>query len=290
MNQPESNDDPQAENLGQKELALTPEPDDTGGSMMPIPESSEPAGDHTSDDACDADALPGSDAKVSETHHREDDQGPGCMPAMVAAAALMGIIGFITCALLTWVIFGKRTEMAVRTLEGSLIPMLEQSLLDPTSKQEVIQEMTVLAENMKANQYENWQSAAIMQRLQKLPILQWGELQSLEQSIRDSDGFDDGERQAALATVQRVKIAVKQHKVFSFDFEDILDPIRQPSNSSLTGFIPKSPLDVDSMREAIRRAELLANRAEVENPEGDQNVRISEILRGEIQAGIESDS
>ena len=290
MNQPESNDDPQAEDLGQQELALTPESDGTDGSMMPMPEPSQPAGDHVSENMRDVDAISGSDTKDSETDPREDDQGPGCMPAMVAAAALMGIIGFITCALLTWVIFGKRTEMAVRTLEGSLIPMLEQSLLDPTSKQEVIQEMTVLAENMKANQYENWQSAAIMQRLQKLPILQWGELQSLEQSIRASNEFDHGEREAALATVQRVKIAVKQHKVFSFDFEDILDPIRQPSNSSLTGFIPKSPLDVDSMREAIRRAELLANRAEVKNSNGDQNVRISEILRGEIQAGIESDN
>lgn len=275
MNQPESNDDPQVEHLDQQELALIHEAGDTDSSNAAA-ESSQPAPE-------------GTDSKESETPPLDDDQGPGCMPAVVAAAALMGIVGFITCALLTWVIFGKRTEMAVRTLEGSLIPMLEQSLLDPTTKQEVIQEMTVLAENMKANQYENWQSAAIMQRLQKLPILQWGELQALEQSIRDSDEFDDGEKQAALSTLQRLKIAVQQHKVFSFDFEDILEPIRQISNSSLTGYIPKSPLDLDSMREAVRRAELLANRAEVENSNSDQNIRLTEILHSEIQAGIEAD-
>ena len=50
----------------------------------------------------------------------EVDHGPGWLPAVMAAVVLMGIVGCILCAFTTWVLFQKRTELAIRTLGWSL--------------------------------------------------------------------------------------------------------------------------------------------------------------------------
>ncbi|MGB1927080.1 MAG: hypothetical protein ACPHL6_11140 [Rubripirellula sp.] len=224
------------------------------------------------------------DQPSSSESETMDQQGPGCMPAVLAAGALMGIAGFITCALLTWVIFQKRTELAVRTLEGSFLPQIEQSLLDPETKQEVIQEVDTLVEKMKSGRYENWQSAGIMQRLQKLPVIQWGELQALEQWINASNPEDlsSNEKSVAISEINRLRVAIKQGKAFSFDLENVLEPIRVPSSSSATGFIPKTPIDRASAMEAVKLAKLLADRSGIGNAD-NQSVSISKIIRAEIQ-------
>lgn len=217
----------------------------------------------------------------------DEDQGPGCMPAMVAAAALMGIVGFITCALMTWVIFQKRTEIAARTLEGSVIPPIEQSLLDPVTKQEVLTEVEDLMARMKSGQIEDWQAAEVMQRILKLPVLQWGELQALEKAIQSASEAEisEEEKQQAIQTLQRLREAISTGKVFSFDLDDVLEPIRQPSRSTTTGTTLKNPISSDDMLEAVRRAELLSNRAGIEAP-SNQEYRMSEILQKEIREGL----
>ena len=61
----------------------------------------------------------------------ESDEGPGCLPAIMAASALIGIVMLVLCAGGTWFLYGKRAEFALRTTRGSLIPAIEQSLLKP---------------------------------------------------------------------------------------------------------------------------------------------------------------
>ncbi len=108
------------------------------------------------------------------------------MPAIVAAMALMGIVGFIVCAFSTWSLFQKRTEFAIRTLQGDYVRQLEQSLLDPATKTSLMREVEKLIADLERGKYENWQSAAIMQRLQRLPVFQWGELQAIEAFLKQS--------------------------------------------------------------------------------------------------------
>ena len=50
---------------------------------------------------------------------QEDNQGPGWLPALMAGSVILGIAGFICCGVSTWVLFQKRTELAVRTLRGT---------------------------------------------------------------------------------------------------------------------------------------------------------------------------
>lgn len=216
----------------------------------------------------------------------DDGQGPGWMPAVLAAMALLGIIGFIFCAFSTWVLFQKRTEFAIRTLEGAYLLQLEQSQLDPQSKSLVIGEINSLIDDLRRGKYENWQAAGIMQRLQRLPVLQWGELQAVDAFLRDAgeDQLSDEERQRGRRELSRLGRAVETGKATSFDLEDVLEPIRRPSATSPSGFDLALPLQTQGVQEVVRRAKLLSDRSGI--PEEDfPEIRIDTILRREIQQG-----
>ncbi len=118
----------------------------------------------------------------------------GCQ-LILAGTVLMGVIGFIVCAFSTWILFQKRTEFAIRTLRGSYIADIEQSLLDPATKSVVVKEIETLAAEMESGKYEDWQAAGVMQRLQRLPVLQWGELQAIDSFLRNrvASRLADGE-------------------------------------------------------------------------------------------------
>jgi hypothetical protein len=208
------------------------------------------------------------------------------MPAVLAATALMGIVGFIVCAILTWVLFQKRTDLAIRTLEGAYIPQLEQSLLDPDTKSAVLGEIEQVIDDLEAGRYENWQAAGIMQRLQRLPVFQWGELQAVEAFLQNAsnDTFTAAERTAGRKQLSRLRRAVEMEKVFSFDFKDVLEPVRRPSNASPSGFELVRPLPPDGVRESIRRAKLLADRSGIPD-ETFEEIRIEQILEREIERG-----
>ncbi len=204
----------------------------------------------------------------------------------MAGMALMGIIGFIVCAFSTWLLFQKRTEFAIRTLQGDYTQQLEQSLLDPASKASVLSEVKALIADMERGKYENWQAAGIMQRLQRLPVLQWGELQAIEAflSKSTSEQWSGEERQEGRKQLGRLRRAVELGKVTSFDFVDILEPVGNPSSSNPGGFELSQPLTVKGVQESIRRAKLLADRSQV--PDEDfQDIRIERILRQEIEQG-----
>lgn len=215
-----------------------------------------------------------------------EDEGPGWLPAIMAGMALMGIIGFIACAFSTWLLFQKRTEFAIRTLQGDYTQQLEQSLLDPASKASVLSEVKALIADMERGKYEDWQAAGIMQRLQRLPVLQWGELQAIEAflSKSTSEQWSGEERQEGRKQLGRLRRAVELGKVTSFDFVDILEPVGNPSSSNPGGFELSQPLTVKGVQESIRRAKLLADRSQV--PDEDfQDIRIERILRQEIEQG-----
>ncbi len=225
-------------------------------------------------------------SEPTEVSQGEDEQGPGWMPAILAATALFAILGFVVCAFSTWILFQKRTEFAIRTLEGGYLAQLEQSQLDLETKTAVVREIEALIEGLKEGQYENWQAAGIMQRLQRLPVLQWGELQAVEAYLEnaDDDALSDEARADGLKQIGRLKQALELNKVTSFDFEDALEPVRKPAPNRPSGQELDLPLKPKAVLETTRRAKQLADRSKVPDQEF-QDIRIERILRREIERG-----
>ena len=215
-----------------------------------------------------------------------EDQGPGWIPAIVAEMALMGIIGFFVCAFATWSLFQKRTELAIRTLQGDYVGQLEQSLLDPATKTSLMREVEMLIADLERGKYENWQSAAIMQRLQRLPVFQWGELQAIEAFLNNSSDKDlsEDDRRNAIKEFSRLRRGVEIGKVTSFDFEEILEPVRRPSAVARGGHELARPLAPKSVLESASRAKRLADRSDVPD-EAFQDVRIESLFRREVELG-----
>ncbi len=232
----------------------------------------------------------------SENQRDPSDEGPGWMPAILAGTLLMGIIGFVVCAFSTWILFQKRTEFAIRTLRGSYIAEIEQSLLDPVTKSAVVKEIETLAADMESGNCEDWQAAGVMQRLQRLPVLQWGELQAVDSFLQKSvaEGQADGQlietEPPALADgrrqLSRLRRAVELGKSTSFEFEDVLQPVRM---SDPSGHRLIQPLTIELAREVVLRARLAADQAKIPDQDFD-NVRLESIVRREIELGLREGS
>ena len=223
------------------------------------------------------------ETEASDREHdvEGDDEGPGWMPAILAGTLLMGIVGFIVCAFSTWVLFQKRTEFAIRTLKGSYVLQLEQSLLDPESKSTLVKEIKGLIADLERGKYENWQAAGIMQRLQRLPVIQWGELQAIEAFLKKQAG---DEQAGQIRQLSRLRQGVELGMVTSFDVEVVLQPVRRPDPDSLTGSQLVQPLNKEQVSEVIHRARLAADRAAVPEQTFD-SMRIDSIVRSEIERG-----
>lgn len=215
------------------------------------------------------------------------------MPAVVASIVLMGIIFFVSCPFLTMFLFQQRTSMAIRTLKGdaqgggSYISVVEQSFLDPDSKAAVIKELKTLVADMERGNYENWQSASIMERLQRLPIIQWGELQAIEAFLTKAG--DDGEPDSeSLLQLNRLRRAIEQGALSSQDIEQVLQPVREPDPSAMTGGRLVQPLTKESVAQVIQLAKLAADRAEI--PDQDfEDIEIAMLVRKAIQEGAFGD-
>ena len=261
----------------------------------------EPAGDRGSGEIS---VAPG-DASQSS-----GDGGPGCMPAVLAATVLMGIVGFVTCGLTTWMLYGKRTELAIRTLEETYLPAVEQSLLGPDEKQAVTAQLRELTMEMKRGSLENWQAGAAMQRLVRCPIIQWGELAAVERWLQRAEperlaagGIDDVE--VARRHLSRLRRAVELDRATAIDVDDVLEPVVLSDRSQLErSLIDASPLWADigerdggpdgqagirdiseRVGDVVARARTVAGRAEVPDRRFD-DVRIERIVRRQIDAAL----
>lgn len=230
------------------------------------------------------DSEPQDDLQGSDNHVEPEryDEGPGWMPAIMAGTVMLGIVGFISCAFSTWFLYQQRTEMALRTLQGSVIPYVEQGLLDPDTKQNVVGELTSLANDLERGMYENWQAAGAMSQLIRIPIYQWGEIQAIEAFLKNEPDDSDSE---SLKQLSRLKRSVELGLAISVDFEHILDPVRVRDPDGPTGFTLKQPMDDEAVAEVVERAKLVADRSEIPD-ELFENIRLESIVGREIERGI----
>jgi len=203
------------------------------------------------------------------------------MPAVLAASALMGIVGFVFCAFSTWMLFQQRVELAVRTLQGAYVEEIEQSLLDPETKRQIVEEIETLTADLQRGKYEDWQAAGIMQNLQRLPLLQWGELQAVETFVRESD-FED--REEYLRHYSQLKRAVEMRLATAMELDDVLQPVRIEDPSRPRGYRLRRPLTEAAVAEVAHRSRLVAKRESIPN-ESFEEVDFAKIVQEAIEQG-----
>lgn len=215
------------------------------------------------DEHPDSDSIPPADhdggPEAAVVGAPDDDDGPGWMPAILAGLVLSGILGFLFCGFSTWLLFQRRAELATRTIQNAYLPQLKGSRLAPETKGPVVDRVAQLGNDLAGGKYDNAQASAILQRLQRIPVLQWGELQAVErfyvtQSDADAERLDQVHRD-----VTRLFRGVEMGKVTSFDFHEILLPALEEAPKESTGFRLKEPMSVAAAESVFERVTLSAN-------------------------------
>ena len=235
--------------------------------------------------ADDPESDPTNSAAESDPATDPSDEGPGCLPAVLALLVLSGIVGLVTCAVGTWYIYQNREQIALRSIEGAFVPALEQSLLEPEEKANTIKLLQSFGEDIRRGEVESWQASGVMQRLTRLPIFQWGKIRAVESHVlANADAF---EPDAAMQFV-RIRRGVELDKITSIDFDHILQPVVEPDRSA-AGNSLIDPLDSTLVVEVISRAKVAADRAGVvDQPKGDPT--IDTLVRRQIDAGLKEGS
>lgn len=211
-----------------------------------------------------------------------DDQGPGWMPAIMAGTLILGMIGFVSCGVTTWMLFKKRTEFAIRTLEQTYIPSVEQSLLAREEKENTLKHLQEFTEDLKRGKYEDWQAGGVMTRLIRCPVFQWGDLSAVEAFIKKQpDVFEPG----AVTHLSRLRQAAEIDKAVAIDFDHVLQPVLVYDDSIRHQSL-MDPLTGESVAEVITRCKEVADRFSIEGKVFD-DVWIDRILKRQIKAGIE---
>ncbi|MEM6979122.1 MAG: hypothetical protein AAF539_05590 [Planctomycetota bacterium] len=217
---------------------------------------------------------------VSGNDKSADDQPVSCLPAMVAATLLMSMVAFILCAGSTYYLFQQRTAFAIRTLEGYR-EVIEQSYLTPEEKADVVKQIDEVQKRMQVDDFPPAKASAVMERLVRLPISQWGELVVIESVV---DREYQGEVQTrAKWELRRLRTAIAQDNVTVVDVNHVLEPVTQPDSASPLGRTLKQPVSVAGVGEVIERAGLIADRAKIQE-EPAEPPSISQILKTQLQA------
>ncbi len=212
---------------------------------------------------------------------RQTPQGPGCLPGLLAATLLMGVVFFVLFGFSAWLIFQKRGDLASRTLRATIVPQLEQSRLDGDEKVKVIALLTDLADDLDAGLYENWQAGGIMQRLIDTPLMRWGDLTAVDAWA--AKGLPEERRDEARKQFSRFFRAAELERAGTRDIHDVLVPVASAPNAM--GFAElRSDLKPEDVLAVVERAKLVADRAEVPD-QAYPSVSLAEIIRRQIEIG-----
>lgn len=213
-------------------------------------------------------------------------ESAGCFPAVLAATVLLGMVMFLTFGFAGYLIFQKRGDLAVRTLRGTILPEIEQSRLDPRTKQSVMESLTKLAEDIESEKLENWQAGGAMNRLVRSPLLRWGDLAAVDAWASENlpaDEYAEFHKQ-----VTRFFRGAELDRVISTDIHDVLVTVTAGEPGMMLGRL-ESPLVASDVREVGLRAKLVADRAEIPD-QVFENVSLPQIVDRLIEVGTREGS
>ena len=224
------------------------------------------------------DAASGQDQ--SEPGASGEPREPSCLPGILAGTLIMMMVGFITCGFLTWLIWQERGVMAGRTLEG-LAREVGQSRIEPLERAQVVRRLERASKAMSAPNFDPADASAVMTRLVRLPILQWGQLQAVEAMI--ADRLPDDEAADARRQIDRLKASMEQLQATSADLRDVLTPVSvaDPAAASAVRMVDR-PTD-EQLRGVAQRASLVADRVGVAD-DAAPTLSLSQLIDREIKA------
>ncbi len=235
-----------------------------------------------------------SDARSNETPSTETQDarggtsgdGAGCFPAVLAATVLMGIVMCITFGFAGYAIFQKRGDLAVRTLRGTMLSEIEQSRLDPETKQAVAERLSNLADDIESNKLGNWEAGGAMNRLVRSPLLRWGDLVAVDawasQNLPTAD-YPEFHKQ-----ITRFYRAAELDRAISTDIHDLLLSVTAGDPNQMLGRLKPTLTDHD-VRQVGLCAKLVADRAEIPDQVFDA-VSLTKIVDRLIEVGIREGS
>ncbi|MEZ6090239.1 MAG: hypothetical protein R3C05_19870 [Pirellulaceae bacterium] len=242
--------------------------------------------DPSSSDDTDAKNVVSDPAGSAPPQIKKDPSGCSAWaPAIIAGGALLGMLFFIACAGGTYYLFQQRGEFALRTIEGTLIPLLEQSRLQPEDKTQAIDELEAFIVRGRSGELENWQIAGVMQRLVRAPLVSWGDIQYVDSIIQNRDDFSDDEKSDASRDLSRLQRGAELDRVTQFEMGRVFSPISKEADHE-SGYKLNDDFTGDDLREFLTRVRLVAERAQV--PEKAYDVKVADLIRRQIAAGIES--
>jgi len=210
----------------------------------------------------------------------------GCFPAILAATLLMGMVLFLTFGFAGYLIFQKRGDLAVRTLRTTIITELEQSRLDPETKNVVIGRLSKLADDIESKKLENWQAGGVMNRIVRAPVLRWGDLQAVDAWASTQMAAD--EYAGFHKQVTRFYRAAELDRAIASDIQDILRTVTGGDPAMMLGRL-KPVLTFEDVREVAVRAKLVADRAEVPD-QVFEGISLPEIIDRLIETGMRDGS
>ncbi|MEL6110867.1 MAG: hypothetical protein AAFU85_33085 [Planctomycetota bacterium] len=224
--------------------------------------------------------IPGADD--SATERAAEDEGPGCLPAILAASVLLGIFSLVICAGGTWYIYQHREVIAFQSLREGFIPGLEQSFLEPEEKAETVKLLDDLCDEIERGNVESSQASAAMERITALPMFEWGLVRAVEAFARAKpDEFSDDD----LMQFRRIRRGAELGKLRSIDFRHILETVTQ-AERSFSQMALIEPLQLDAVQQVVERARKMADRSQVAaDPQSDPT--LDTILRRQIETGLE---
>ena len=183
--------------------------------------------------------------------------GPACL-----VVAVFGMVIFsVAMVAASWMLMGNQAVFAARALELQLIPWVEQSSLEPTDRDRILDDLKQLVDDLKHDRLDERQMVRLKLRIADSPVLQWGVIQQAEAKIRSSN-LTDEEKQGAELELDRLLRTVSEGKLGMEQLEFLVQPIATKERNS--GRLTLSEKADDAgLREFLRRTKGLADKQQI---------------------------
>jgi hypothetical protein len=204
--------------------------------------------------------------------------GPACLIVVVILALCLSI-GVIAMAAMMSGNQGKRAAYSVRE---QIIPWVEQSSLSKTDRQNIVERLTNLSDDMEREELTTRQLSRLVLRLTDSSILQWGVVEQLIQAAMGST-MTDVEKTQFRAGCDRWLRAASEGKLSLQDMEFAVQNVATKDQRS--GRLSVRPdVDVEGLREFERRMTTISDNHDMTSEPFDKSV--SQVFTAVIEDAL----
>jgi hypothetical protein len=192
--------------------------------------------------------------------------GPACLIVVVILALCLSI-GVIAMAAMMSGSQGRRAAYAVREM---LIPFVEQSSLSKTDRQDIVERLSTLSDDMEREELTSRQLSRLVLRFTDSSVLQWGVVEQLIQAAMSSS-MTDVEKSEFRAACDRWLRAAAEGKLSLQDMEFALQNVSTKDQRS--GLLSIRPdVNEEGLREFHRRMTTISDKLEMTSEPFDKSV------------------